>query len=349
MLDLRTKRGDGLEQVTVREAMLWQTEVFGTVDTVSATDIFNHAGAWDEPSIQALYIQGFLGEHTKRQRQHSDDSTVIFSTALRDATRSGTSIEDVIETLAKGSLPLLTQADEVELYKQLEILTLESGLSASTDYLTGLQNKGQYESRILRELDKHYRYKERSLSIISMDLDKFKPIQDALGGHQYGDQMLREVAQIIRDEVRTTDYCFRIGGDEFYVVCPNTDKTGARKTAERIRNQIMELQWEHPDKATICLTASFGVATYKTDVADVEPEEPLSSKGATRRYLTKVAGALREVAEATLYAAKGKYKDGDNAIYATKGKDIDKNDNNVGNRVVYKGDPETADSLTLAA
>lgn len=136
--------------------------------------------------------------------------------------------------------------EEMELINQsLEILadSLQRGLEyedlferASNDPLTGLANRRVFDDRIGCMMDGARRYKH-PLTMILMDLDKFKDINDNLG-HQVGDEVLVSVANLLSNAVRSTDLLVRIGGDEFVLVLDNTDLESARVLAERLCNGV---------------------------------------------------------------------------------------------------------------
>jgi len=103
---------------------------------------------------------------------------------------------------------------------------------ASNDSLTGLSNRRVFEERIYSMVDSAKRY-HHPLSMISMDLDNFKMINDNLG-HQSGDEVLKAVAQVLKKAVRSTDLLVRMGGDEFLLILDNTELANARILAERL-------------------------------------------------------------------------------------------------------------------
>jgi diguanylate cyclase (GGDEF)-like protein len=103
---------------------------------------------------------------------------------------------------------------------------------ASNDSLTGLSNRRVFEERIYSMVDSAKRH-HHPLSMISMDLDKFKMINDNLG-HQTGDEVLKAVAQVLKKAVRSTDLLVRMGGDEFLLILDNTELANARILAERL-------------------------------------------------------------------------------------------------------------------
>lgn len=163
--------------------------------------------------------------------------------------------------------------DELELVNQsLEILAecLRRGLEyedlfekASHDALTGLSNRRVFEERIHPMMDSAKRY-GHPLSMISMDLDKFKEINDNLG-HQRGDEALRDVARVLKSAVRSTDLLVRMGGDEFLIVLDQTDVKSARILAERLCAAVDRLDiWATDD---IKLGVSIGLTEMQREEA----------------------------------------------------------------------------------
>jgi diguanylate cyclase (GGDEF)-like protein len=107
------------------------------------------------------------------------------------------------------------------------------------DALTGLPNRGAFEERLPVELARAAR-SERPLALVLLDLDGFKGVNDRLG-RPAGDKVLRDVARIL-DASRSADDCFRIGGDEFAILMPETEAIHARTAAERVADQIRSAQ-----------------------------------------------------------------------------------------------------------
>ncbi len=127
------------------------------------------------------------------------------------------------------------------------------------DPLTQLYNRRYFDELIDREWRRAYREKN-NLSVAMVDVDHFKNLNDNYG-HQFGDECLKRVAQVIRGELRRPpDIVARYGGEEFIVLMPNTDLEGAEQVAEKIRVSIECLRLNHQDKM-VSMTASIGVCS----------------------------------------------------------------------------------------
>ena len=127
-------------------------------------------------------------------------------------------------------------------------------LRANTDKLTGILNRARIEENAHFELLRFERY-GHPVSLLFIDIDHFKQVNDS-HGHAAGDQVLRQVCDIVRQCMRTTDLLGRWGGEEFLLLLPNTGLTSARLLAERIRHAVHESQFDGVGR----ITASFGVA-----------------------------------------------------------------------------------------
>jgi two-component system, cell cycle response regulator len=125
------------------------------------------------------------------------------------------------------------------------------------DGLTGIWNRSYFNQRFGEEISAAQRY-ERHVSLIMLDLDGFKGLNDSYG-HPFGDQVLQAVGSILHTFLRTTDAPCRFGGEEFALILTETDEAGAIISAERIRQQIAQCAFRPKDKH-IEVTASFGVA-----------------------------------------------------------------------------------------
>ena len=133
-----------------------------------------------------------------------------------------------------------------------------------TDDLTQLYNS-RYLSQVLRRETKRASRSGRPLSLLFVDLDGFKSINDT-HGHLFGSRALVEAAAVIRASARETDMVARFGGDEFALILPDTGSDGALAVGERVRDRIAAFSFLQGDGLDIRLTASVGVATLP-DVA----------------------------------------------------------------------------------
>jgi len=161
--------------------------------------------------------------------------------------------------------------------------------SATTDQLTGAYNKRFFHEILGRETARSQRY-HASLSLLMMDLDNFKTINDT-HGHLVGDKVLGQIAQILHGCVRKIDLVFRVGGDEFGVVLPGTTAEGAEHVANKILEKV---------RAANILKSLFGFkgsSTVSIGAAEYRPGSPAES--------------LVADADTALYAAK---KDGRNTV-----------------------------------
>ena len=172
---------------------------------------------------------------------------------------------------------------------------LESALErqAHFDFLTGLASRAHFMELAESELARAARYGEK-LSILMMDIDHFKQINDS-HGHKVGDRVLKRLAEVCRETLRSVDIAGRIGGEEFAVLLPETDPAEALEVAERLRAAIAaaSVPMEHG------LPVKFSVSIGVTSVAPVGDD----------------VGALLDNADRALYAAKNA---GRNRVVATR-------------------------------
>jgi diguanylate cyclase (GGDEF)-like protein len=158
------------------------------------------------------------------------------------------------ELAARVRRSLLLQARMQALATQVAEL---QRLSA-TDGLTGVHNHRHFQERLREEFRRAQRYDD-ALSLILLDLDHFKSVNDQYG-HAAGDGVLREVAGALQRGVRETDLVARYGGEEFAVLLPRTHLTGALTVAERVRRELRALHLGAD--ALLRVTASLGVSSF---------------------------------------------------------------------------------------
>jgi diguanylate cyclase (GGDEF)-like protein len=183
--------------------------------------------------------------------------------------------------------PASVALDNALLLKRAEALSV-------TDDLTHLYNS-RYLNLVLRRETKRASRSGRPLSLLFIDLDGFKTVNDT-HGHLYGSRALVEAAAVIRNSARETDVVARFGGDEFALVLPDTGGEGAFAVGERIRERLAAYRFLAEDHLDIHLTASVGVATLP-DVAASSEE-------------------LMQAADKAMYAVKESGKNGIQAAIA---------------------------------
>jgi diguanylate cyclase (GGDEF)-like protein len=131
---------------------------------------------------------------------------------------------------------------------------------ASTDGLTELANRREFEDSLANEISRAERF-GGSLALILADLDNFKQVNDRFG-HQAGDEVLRSFADILRETVRDIDVAARYGGEEFAILLPQTDIVGAEALAERLREAVESRPMADVLDGPVTVTSSFGVASF---------------------------------------------------------------------------------------
>jgi diguanylate cyclase (GGDEF)-like protein len=149
--------------------------------------------------------------------------------------------------------------------------------------LTGIANHRAFQEFLQQHFHEARRYRQ-PLTLALIDVDHFKQFNDAFG-HQAGDEVLKRVARILRENVRQADFVARYGGEEFAIVFPSTDIESAMQVAERLRQAIEQAEWEHRP-----VTASFGVASLQPGM---EAPRELIEAADSALYQAKAAGRNR--------------------------------------------------------
>lgn len=176
--------------------------------------------------------------------------------------------------------------------KRIELLSV-------TDQLTGIYNRRKLELELEHELSRANRY-ENSLTLIVIDIDLFKQVNDTYG-HQVGDKVLVSVANLIKDNIRRSDILARWGGEEFIIMSTQTALAGALTLAEKVRGLLASCKMD----VVGSITASFGVAEYRQN----ESTESLFKRADTLLYKAKEAGRNRVEGESLSLDEKN-YLDG---------------------------------------
>lgn len=237
------------------------------------TETSRHMGdSGDRLSHKEIRLEDYTGQLTPSA---SPAEVKAISDGILSETRS---IISENNTLKQGMDDTILEIDSLK--KELEGLKQE----AKTDMLTGLLNRRGLDDALAQALDWSIR-EDTPLSIIITDIDHFKQVNDT-HGHLIGDNVLRMLSKLLKDQIKGKDIAARFGGEEFILVLPNTLLKGGFALAEQIRTSLQNMRWRTKNSGqTIApITISLGVAQYK-------PEESLD--------------ALIQRADKALYFAKG--------------------------------------------
>jgi diguanylate cyclase (GGDEF)-like protein len=173
-----------------------------------------------------------------------------------------TSFNKMLVTIEQQAAEINTFATRLDAaYKELESTNARLKETSFKDEVTGLYNRRFFSMRLDEELARYRRFNHPA-SVVLMDLDGFKAVNDDLG-HAVGDETLRDIAQILQKHSRGINVVSRYGGDEFAILLVETSKAGARLYADRIRQVIASFPFSHGKT----LTASLGVAAVPDDEA----------------------------------------------------------------------------------
>lgn len=147
--------------------------------------------------------------------------------------------------------------------KQTELMEMNTILVelSVTDKLTGLKNRRFFQEKLEEQITL-YNETGKIFSLLILDIDRFKKVNDTYG-HQVGDEVLVQLAQVLTTQARETDIAARYGGEEFVVILPNTDIEESKIIAEQLRQSVELSQWK-----TGSITVSIGIATFTTEDSD---------------------------------------------------------------------------------
>jgi diguanylate cyclase (GGDEF)-like protein/PAS domain S-box-containing protein len=209
-----------------------------------------------------------FGEKYFERLVHGEQIQVEYQLRKRDGfpvwcTLSGKAIDSSSPPdLSKGVVWMVDDITEKRQYQE------KLKQVATTDYLTGLCNRRHFMALGKIELERQKRYSHAGLSLIMLDLDHFKVINDT-HGHEIGDLVLKTFAYMGQKALRDADVFARVGGEEFVILLPETDLMGAFAIAERFR-QACERSSVTLDKGGISFTVSLGVATWNSSIKEIE-------------------------------------------------------------------------------
>ncbi|MDH5357696.1 MAG: GGDEF domain-containing protein [Gammaproteobacteria bacterium] len=168
------------------------------------------------------------------------------------------------------------------------LLFRQAQTAALQDKLTGLGNRGSFDSSLAREIDLAHRQRI-PMSLIVLDIDHFKAVNDNYG-HSSGDLALQALAQSITDTLRLSDIAFRYGGEEFTLILSNTDIESAQLVAERIRTAASQITCSDGNR-TFGFTVSLGIAQLN----QAEKAATLFDRADQALYLAKKSGRNQTV------------------------------------------------------
>jgi len=173
----------------------------------------------------------------------------------------------------------LAQAQLLEKQQSLMALNQELKALSTTDALTGLFNRRVYDQELDKQIARYERQQE-PFCLVLLDIDFFKKINDQ-HGHDTGDAVLKQFAQLLQSNLREVDTLSRIGGEEFTIILPNTRVENAKEVAERHRQTIEATEFD-------CgrVTASFGITEMKEGLDKTD----LYTQADAALYLSKVTG-----------------------------------------------------------
>ncbi|MGE5361038.1 MAG: diguanylate cyclase [Bacteroidales bacterium] len=300
-----------LEPEKVAEAILehfaqWvpaPAHVFVVSDLSGAPSMLTGRGvpAGSQPALQQVaawvlrHGETFAAANLEHDRRVQGTAASVLAVPL--AGRRPVGVLIALDTAPSGREPRLTVAVERAMQAVLEpaAVAFENALRLAqaealsvTDDLTRLYNSRFLNLALRRETKRAVR-NGRPLSLLFIDLDGFKSINDC-HGHLAGSRALVETASLLRDSGRETDIVARFGGDEFAIVLPETNSAGALLVARRVRDRVAEHRFLASEGLSVRLTASIGAATLP-DVAST-PDE------------------LMAAADKAMYRVKDRGKDG---------------------------------------
>ncbi len=244
-----------------------------------------------EPSVRAQFLQRYFRAITHLDLRENQclqlwDEMLTrrreFSDALGRPASLKTILMDVLSTAGLVRVPVILEYDEL---KKIQ-------LNAVTDPLTGLYNRRLFAESFEKELNRARRY-GLPLGIVILDLHRFKEVNDKYG-HPRGDEVLRAAATTLQKALRTSDSAFRIGGDEFAVLLPQTDAAQAIALSRRIEAVFAETL--RPIQLTFAVTMDHGIATFPQDG---DQADQLIHVADERLYRFKHANHARGAAEAS--------------------------------------------------
>ncbi len=276
--------GDGLEQVRNNQlfgmignlpsiAFVFQNKYLGELKISGKLDNISHIGMAmrnDEPLLVSIFNKA-IATVDKQQRIR------ITSYWLTTRYQLGADYKRLVNILS-----VMTLLFALFLYHYSKLRKHNRLLKhlSITDKLTSIYNRIKLDEQIDTLLSLAERY-QTPFSLILLDLDYFKAIND-FHGHLMGDYVLKNIAKVLKENIRTVDIVGRWGGEEFLIICPEQTAEGAKILAEKLRLLIAE----YPFKSGLTLTSSFGVTCYQA----LDSGETLIQRADDALYMAKEIG-----------------------------------------------------------
>lgn len=232
----------------------------------------------DEPDLNSS--EGPIGAILLKPLEYSGDRFGVLKIVYEEPEGIDTGAESLLELIAGILSASISRAFQ---YRQKEEYLDQVLEMARTDALTGLDNRRRFGEHLERELERSRRY-SHPLCFTILDLDHFKKINDQYG-HLKGDDVLKNVARILRNETRETDETGRFGGEEFSVLLPETSDEDGVDLIQRLLNQIREFRF-NVDGEQFNVTASAGIAEFE----DGDTEDDLIRRADEALYRAKSMG-----------------------------------------------------------
>jgi len=287
---------------------LWR-EGYVTRRAVDAAQALRHVGGARSPDLVLMAVgptdAGWSESlRAMKERVHPKFLPVTILSPLSDVTsrvaalRAGA--DDVVakpcpseELVARVAAMLRIKSSQ----DALELARVEAERLSITDPLTGLFNRRYFQYRLQQEVERCRRYGD-SVSLLTLDLDHFKRVNDRYG-HRAGDDALRLTAELLTRELRRLDVCTRWGGEEFTIIMPNTGAAGGLVVARRLLRAMRAkavlsaapIDERDGVPEPVQLTASFGLASYPA--AGIESAEALVHAADAAMYRAKNEGRNR--------------------------------------------------------
>ena len=258
-----------------------------------ATSVVRHADSLDAPRRPAPTAG------------KSRPSPSLETTAVQQYVQQSDEVDSLMHSFSRMLGTIEQQASDVNeyarrldtAYKELESTSAQLKEFSFKDEVTGLYNRRFFSIRLEEEVSRYRRF-NHPVSVVLLDLDGFKAVNDDLG-HGAGDETLRAMAEILLKQSRGINVICRYGGDEFAVLLVETSKGGARLYADRIRYVLSTWTFAHGRR----VTASFGIASLPEDVAPAAEELIRAADEAL--YAAKRAGKNRVSVHEDVAATRG--------------------------------------------